>query len=174
MGIREMKNTAAAKITPGQVMEVRERYAAGATQGALAREFQMSVGQIGRIVRGESWSRLPQRMATEEELRLSAQRLMELQERVNAGLEGPLETPKPLMPEMPLSEAVKEKLRSFGMERLAGKAADPAPRTIPPDPLSGGEGGEGNSPESALERMERAMQEQSPDKLLEELKGEGK
>ena len=47
----------AAKLAPDQVIEIRRLYAeAGWSQGRLAREFEMSVGQIGRIVRGESWT----------------------------------------------------------------------------------------------------------------------
>jgi len=51
----ERKNVKASKLTPTQVMEIKARYGEGATQGALCREFGVSVGQIGRIVRGESW-----------------------------------------------------------------------------------------------------------------------
>jgi len=45
----------AARITADQVLAMRERYARGETQGSLARAFHLSVGQVGRIVRGESW-----------------------------------------------------------------------------------------------------------------------
>lgn len=48
-------NSRAGKITPAEVFEMREAYAAGDSQGTLARRFQLSVGQVGRIVRGESW-----------------------------------------------------------------------------------------------------------------------
>lgn len=48
-------HTKAAKLTPSQVFELREKYSQGQSQGSLAREYQVSVGQIGRIVRGESW-----------------------------------------------------------------------------------------------------------------------
>lgn len=45
-----------AKLKPGQVLEIRRLYSEeNWTQGRLAREFGMSVGQIGRIVRGEQW-----------------------------------------------------------------------------------------------------------------------
>jgi hypothetical protein len=47
--------TRAAKISPANAIEIREKYAQGWTQGRLSREFKLSVGQIGRIVRGESW-----------------------------------------------------------------------------------------------------------------------
>ena len=44
-----------AKLTPSQVLELRQAYVQGATQGSLARRYRVSVGTIGRIVRGESW-----------------------------------------------------------------------------------------------------------------------
>lgn len=43
------------KLTAQQVYELRVKYAAGATQGELSREYQVTSGQVGRIVRGESW-----------------------------------------------------------------------------------------------------------------------
>jgi hypothetical protein len=45
-----------AKLSASQVAAIRESYANGATQGQLAREYGMSVGQIGRIVRRENWT----------------------------------------------------------------------------------------------------------------------
>jgi hypothetical protein len=45
-----------AKLTPTQVLEIREKYwQQHYTQGALCREYEVSVVTIGRIVRGESW-----------------------------------------------------------------------------------------------------------------------
>ena len=49
------RNTKSAKLTLTKVAEIRERYETGETQGSLARMFGVSIGQIGRIVRGESW-----------------------------------------------------------------------------------------------------------------------
>lgn len=49
-------NTRAARLSPEQVLEIRQRYAAGETQGSLCRTFSVSVGTIGRIVRGETWN----------------------------------------------------------------------------------------------------------------------
>ena len=52
---------AAAKLSPVEVLEIRLRYAnEGWTQGKLSREYQVSVGTIGRIVRGESWQQYQQ------------------------------------------------------------------------------------------------------------------
>jgi hypothetical protein len=62
-------NSRAAKMTPMNILEIREKYAAGRTQGSLAREFGISVGQIGRIVRNESWQQFTP-VTTEHDLRI--------------------------------------------------------------------------------------------------------
>lgn len=54
--IFQTKNKQAKKLTAGQVAEMRQHYAQGATQGALCKYYKVSVGQVGRIVRGESWA----------------------------------------------------------------------------------------------------------------------
>lgn len=46
---------AAAKLTPTKVYEMRQLYSEGWTQRALADKYNMSVVQVGRICRGESW-----------------------------------------------------------------------------------------------------------------------
>lgn len=46
-------------LTPAQVAEIHRRYAMGASQGALAREFRVSVMTIGRLVRGETYQDNP-------------------------------------------------------------------------------------------------------------------
>lgn len=49
-----------ARLSGGQVMAIRERYAAGdVTQARLGQEFGIWQGHVGRIVRGEEWSHLP-------------------------------------------------------------------------------------------------------------------
>jgi hypothetical protein len=48
-------NTRAAILSPEQVQEIRQRYSQGETQGSLCRAFNVSIGTIGRIVRGETW-----------------------------------------------------------------------------------------------------------------------
>lgn len=53
-------NTKSAKLTASQVLEIRVAYADGTTQGSLARKYNISIGQIGRIVRGESWNSFQQ------------------------------------------------------------------------------------------------------------------
>lgn len=48
-------NTRSAKRSPAEIRQIRQEYADGASQASLARKWQYSIGQIGRIVRGESW-----------------------------------------------------------------------------------------------------------------------
>ena len=46
----------ASKLTEEQVRLIRARYAGGATQGEIAREYSISIGHIGRILRNEVWT----------------------------------------------------------------------------------------------------------------------
>lgn len=84
----EARNKKAQKLTPAQVREIRAAYKEGATQGQLCRYFKVSVGQIGRIVRGESWPEIeagaaqmnPAQLAdAEERLRAQAARAQAMQ-----------------------------------------------------------------------------------------------
>lgn len=47
-------NTKAMKISTARVKELYDRLLEGETQGSLAREYGLSVVQVGRIARGES------------------------------------------------------------------------------------------------------------------------
>lgn len=54
-------NKRSAKLTPSEVIEMRRLYSEeGWTQGRCARHFGISVGQVGRIVRGEHWQEYTQ------------------------------------------------------------------------------------------------------------------
>jgi hypothetical protein len=77
MATFQRHNSRAAKLNASQVAEIRQLYEEGWSQGRLCREYGMSIGQIGRIVRGESWRdyRMPDRIPTEEEVQASAKRL---------------------------------------------------------------------------------------------------
>lgn len=48
-------NRRAAKLNGETVVKIRQLYAQGWTQGELSREYDISIGQIGRIVRNEVW-----------------------------------------------------------------------------------------------------------------------
>lgn len=65
MGKFTRNNKTSSKLTASQVYDIREKYTKGFSQGALAREYGVGVGQIGRIVRGEAW----QEFAQPEDLR---------------------------------------------------------------------------------------------------------
>jgi len=79
--IFERGNSRARKVSPAQVLEIRKRYDGGlATQGSLAREFGVSVVQIGRIVRREVWNSLPETPG-EDDFAESAKRLLQVQEK---------------------------------------------------------------------------------------------
>lgn len=47
------------KLTAEAVMAIRARHAAGETQRALATEYGIAQGQVGRIVHGTRWTYLP-------------------------------------------------------------------------------------------------------------------
>ncbi len=79
------RNTKASKLTATQVQEIREFYARGAiSQGQLSRDYQVSIVTIGRIVRGEVWQNLTPREPTKQELNESAQRLLAIQQELEA------------------------------------------------------------------------------------------
>ena len=59
-------NHYAAKLRPDQIVEMRQRYAEGWTQGALVKEYDVSLSTVARCVRGEIWRHLPQPRSEEE------------------------------------------------------------------------------------------------------------
>lgn len=76
-------NKASAKLSVADVHAIRRRYEAReATQGALARDYGVSVIQIGRIVRYESWSDLKPE-ATADSLQRGAEALLRVQHEVD-------------------------------------------------------------------------------------------
>lgn len=118
-------NTRSAKLSNSQVIEIRQHYADGWSQGRLAREFDMSVVQIGRIVRGESHRGLKS-FKSERELRLEAenlvidpQELRESIERVKA--QQNIEEPEFL-----------KRGRELAMKYTGESSDDPPPVYVPP------------------------------------------
>lgn len=74
-------NRYGAKITVTDVQKMRADYATGkTTQGALSRIYGISVIQIGRIIRYESWQNVPPFVLSGEDLALSANRILRIQE----------------------------------------------------------------------------------------------
>jgi hypothetical protein len=91
-----------AKLTPGQVLEIRRLYSEeGWTQSRLSLTFGMSVGQIGRIVRGEQWqsyTQIPDEQEIEDRMvrePASAEEIAESQARMKVILEAPPPAPAP-------------------------------------------------------------------------------
>lgn len=73
------RNTRAAKLTPSQVVEMRQKWAEGnITQAALARAYGISLVQAQRIVTGVSWSKVAMPLSGEDAA-ASAQRMLALQ-----------------------------------------------------------------------------------------------
>lgn len=64
------------KVNAEIVREMRRLYGEGWTQSSLSRQFQISVVQVGRIVRLESWQRLPTeyKPPSQEEMDAAARR----------------------------------------------------------------------------------------------------
>jgi len=89
----QRKNTRAAHLTASQVLEIRDFYERGrVTQGQLARDYGVSVVQIGRIVRGEVWQGLRKALPSAAAIDESAQRMLALQAEISRNLE-PMQVP---------------------------------------------------------------------------------
>lgn len=50
-----MTRAPASKLNSSQVRAMRQRYLNGWTQSKLANEYAISVGHVGRIIRGDVW-----------------------------------------------------------------------------------------------------------------------
>lgn len=161
-------NSKASKVTAGQVMEMREKYTAGATQRELCQEYNLSVVQVGRIVRGESWRRLPATMPTGDQNDLMLQKVIESARHAQEfGPErAPWQEPErvPVEPAMPLPAEVLRK-----RDILLGRLLMDSP---PPSPLEGGDAPDATDG-SGVERLVKEVEVSvASDKLLDELKGE--
>jgi len=71
------------KMTLTGVQEMRELYGQGWTQSALCKRFGVTIGTVGRIVRGEAWmEEAGSRMPTQAESDRTIARLLALQAQV--------------------------------------------------------------------------------------------
>lgn len=129
-------NVRAGKLTASQVLELRELYAGGWSQGRLSRTFGISIGQIGRIVRGEAWQQYAQ-IAGEKELSAEAHKAMPQSEmesslkKLAGMLEGDRQPPSPITkydevlrePERALEKLKRdiEKVKNDPLEGLVGE-----------------------------------------------------
>lgn len=106
------------KLTDAQVIEIRERRAAGETLRALAEEFGCSEGNIMDIVRGLSWKHIggpisPKKTMAEYKAKLDTSQIRELCRRYAAG-----ESPSRLAEEFGVSHPhVHSLLRRNRIER---------------------------------------------------------
>ena len=100
-------NMKAGKLTASEVVKIRQMYLEGMTQGMLCREFGVSIVTIGRIVRGETWQKLPMsaKPLSEGEMKASQERVLAMiaaDPGENAGL--PLTQPTRTPPPSPLDD----------------------------------------------------------------------
>jgi uncharacterized protein YjcR len=65
--VYRINNRRHAKVNADAVIDIRKLFADGMTQRELAQRYDVAVGTIGRIVRGESWKTLPM-IRTEQEI----------------------------------------------------------------------------------------------------------
>lgn len=72
------------KLTAERVVEIYKMCQSGMTQGAIARETGISVGQIGRILRGESWQELYRRFTNGLPLDTQNTSMYFVEQRLNA------------------------------------------------------------------------------------------
>ena len=116
------RHTKSAKVTPSMVMDIRLKYQEGMTQSALSQEYHLSIVQIGRIVRNESWQSLPATTATPDELRLMALRSAEVAKETQVSkMQGDIAAEKEKDPDRMLeelkgpevSQAVKDRVKEY-------------------------------------------------------------
>lgn len=125
------RNNKAAKVTAPLVIEMRARWARGnVTQAQLCREYGLSVVQMGRILRGESWQNVAMPLG-EEDMAASAQRMLAVQaERDNA--------PPPAfvsLTEKLANDVVKQRAKEFLGDDLLAELRVEAGKKPPVNPL---------------------------------------
>ena len=128
-------HTAAAKLTPQQVLEIRRRWALKLmSQADMAREFQISSIQIGRICRGEAWQEYSHAVEPGiDEIQRSLARLdmimpvegaeADIDPELKAKIEKELELMRTTDPTPAVSNAVDEVLKERA-RRLGGQPND--------------------------------------------------
>jgi hypothetical protein len=120
----QKNNLRRAVLTMTKVQEIRAFYARGhVTQGQLARDYGVSVVQIGRIVRGEVWQGVGPAPSSQKEMEETAERLLALQQDVVAGLveEEELDSPPSGLSRLAqeaktlgVGQAVMDKAKAYG------------------------------------------------------------
>ncbi len=80
----ETANKHAKKLDATKVKMIRLRAQQGATQGQLARDYGVTITQVGRVIRHEVWQEVPEALLPAADIEAQAARMMRLQEQVNA------------------------------------------------------------------------------------------
>ena len=116
------QNSKASKLSASEVVEIRRLYLEGMTQGALCREFGVSIVTIGRIVRGETWQKLPvaEKPLSEGEMKASQERVLAML--AKPVKDSPLTRRQPVSPLDDEGEAPDE-LPPAGLTALQQRAA---------------------------------------------------
>lgn len=121
------------KLTLELVREMRERYGSGWTQGRLCKHYGVTIGTVGRIVRGESWQDgAGERMPTQAESEGTLRRLLAVQAEADARRE--------------FEEQVPDLVTN-----------QPPVRSIPLSPLDGGDAPETQPVSASLQERAKAM-----------------
>lgn len=163
-------NLRRAVLTATKVLEIRKFYEAGnVTQGQLARDYGVSVIQIGRIVRGEVWQSLGPVAPTGIQLEASAERMLLLQKKIEAegGVKELVAVKGSSWGEQHLTEAARERLRAYTEPAPMSEVERPSTtkRVPPPSPLDGGDGGLDETQGVGVKALERTL---ADDKAVQE------
>lgn len=113
MALFHRNNTRSAKVSATQVLEMRQLYAEGWTQGKLSREYRLSIGQVGRIVRNESWNQLLETPKSKVELARESEELFKKLQK-----EGLVRTSASSPPPDPFDLELPEDTEGDGLGRL--------------------------------------------------------
>lgn len=125
----QRNHTHSSKLSPMQVLELRQRYAEeGWTQGRCARFYGISVGQVGRIVRGESWQQYT-KVQSDKELEHQALEEKVIPQELDASVQNVLQKLKAPEGAEPSEDLLDLMLRSQGdplgdFKRRRNHAAD--------------------------------------------------
>lgn len=69
-------NSRSAKLTAADVVDIRQRIADGETQSSICKDYPISIGQLGRIARNESWKIASSIPVKDIDIKESQQRLL--------------------------------------------------------------------------------------------------
>ena len=92
------------KLDYTKVQMIRLRAQQGVTHGTLAREFRVTITQIGRIIRHEVWQEIPELLLPQADLEAQIRRMLKLQEQIkdlDAVTDNAAEAPAPALPSLP-------------------------------------------------------------------------